>query len=314
MLLSQSQIQSIFNQHNLGAVTKVDEHFIGFNNKIIFVNDKYILKIVTNDKNEDNVRKEELLLKIFRNKLPIPEIIGSDFTKTIIPHSYLLLTRIEGINLYKVWAQLNNNERKTIVRKIIEYLRIINDTDISLFVNSGLFRKYASWADFQNQEFANNVAILKERNILDAQTLCLAVKFWESNIHLLHVSKDLLTFWDVHFDNFLVHNNRLVGMLDFEGVDIMSIDYPLQVVRRLSTTPKEYASEEQEESIIDKDYTEIYGWFGTYYNEAFSFENIETRVDMYYLAYDLKILCDWPNAEDRKEKVRKFLNRNLCYL
>jgi aminoglycoside phosphotransferase len=308
MLLLQSQIQSIFDQHNLGAVTKVDEHLLGFNNKIIFVNDKYVLKIVTDDKNEDKVRKEGLLLEIFRNILPVAEIIVSDFSKTIIPYSYLLLTRIEGINLYQVWAQLNNNERKTIVREIIESLRIINNTDFSFFVNSGLFRKYDSWADFQNQEFANSIAILKERNILDAQTLCLAVKFWESNIHLLHVSNDVLAFWDVHFDNFLFQNNRLVGMLDLEDVDIMSIDYPLQVVRRMSTTPKEYASEEQEELVVDEDYAEIYGWFGTYYNEAFSFENIETRVDMYYLAYDLKILCDWPLAEDRKERVREFLN------
>jgi len=307
MSLLHSQIQSIFDRNNLGAVTKVDEHPIGFNNKIIFVNNKYVLKIVTNAKIEDKVRKEGLLLEIFRNKLPIANIIVSDFSKTVIPYSYLLVTRIEGINLYQVWAQLSDNERETIVREIIECLRILNNTDISSFVNSGLFRTYTSWANFRNQEFTNSIAILEERNILDAQTLSLAIKFWESNMHLLHASYDVLTFWDIHFDNFLVQNSRLVGMLDLEDVDIMSIDYPLQVVRRMSVMPKEYASEEQEASIVDEDYTEIYKLFGTYYTEAFRFEHMETRVDMYHLAYDLKILCDWPLAEDRKERVREFL-------
>ncbi len=126
MSLLHSQIQSIFDRNNLGAVTKVDEHPIGFNNKIIFVNNKYVLKIVTNAKIEDKVRKEGLLLEIFRNKLPIANIIVSDFSKTVIPYSYLLVTRIEGINLYQVWAQLSDNERETIVREIIECLRILN--------------------------------------------------------------------------------------------------------------------------------------------------------------------------------------------
>lgn len=119
--------------------------------------------------------------------------------------------------------------------------------------------------------------------------------------------KPALVYWDIHFDNILLKNKKIAGLLDFEGVDIMSIDYVLSHVRRLQNYPEIYVSEDFEKKIKKEDYSHLLKWFKEFYPELFRFKNLNRRLDLYDLEYDLKLLLDYPNSKKVKERLNRLI-------
>ncbi len=112
-----------------------------------------------------------------------------------------------------------------------------------------------------------------------------------------------LTYWDPHFDNFIVRGEKIVGMLDFERTDIMSIDYVLDIVQRMVRRPEKYASEESEQFTKAADYSSLLDWYQEFYPELFDFEDLERRLDIYSISYSLSEIDWYPQAEAAKQEL-----------
>ncbi len=127
----------------------------------------------------------------------------------------------------------------------------------------------------------------------------------EKNLSTLDESHIVLTYFDVHFDNFIVRDGRLVGMLDFERTDVFSIDYVLDVVQRMVNEPSKYASEGAEPLIKAEDYANLMEWYKEYYPELFRFKDIKTRLKLYAIDHDLGDLYWYPESDSLRQELAR---------
>ncbi len=145
---------------------------------------------------------------------------------------------------------------------------------------------------------------VEKRAILDAETLGVIRKYIDENQDALREEKFGIVYWDVHFDNILVKDGKITGILDFEGSELMSIDYVLDLANRMQNYPAIYASrDEDEENIRVEDYANIMQYYSEFYPELFDFDDIKKRIALYAIRYDLRLLLKFPNSEDLKERL-----------
>jgi hypothetical protein len=89
---------------------------------------------------------------------------------------------------------------------------------------------------------------------------------------------------------------------------LASIDFVLDVVKRMVDYPKKYASARNEKFAIKKDYKELMKWYKEFYPELFEFKNLDLRLNLYSIEHDLDTLIGWPKAEKLKEIILNIVN------
>ncbi len=289
-------IEKIFYKNKIGEINSVEKIDIGFTNEIYSINNKFILKICKSKSNEKNFRKEVLYYRLFRGKIPVPKLIFYDTSKKVLNHFYIVYHKIDGDNLYSQWHLLNNQERKSIIKQICSILKFISKKD--RHSNKNWYRKrYSSTKKFLN--------IVKNKKIISKEFINKIESFIEKNKDVLHEQKLGLVYWDVHFDNFLIKNKRIIGIIDFEDIEVMSIDYTLDSVRRMVNYPKVYVSQNFERFIKKKDYSQLLTWFKIFYPKLFNFRDLNKRLDLYSVEYDLRLLPEWSKSKSLKRRLAK---------
>jgi len=297
-------IKNIFNFHNLntGKIKKIN---IGFTNDIYQIDEKYILKIYKNQENELNFEKEYFFLKSFSTKTPVPKVVSAGFDKNIIDKKYLILEKVKGVNLYQKWDLLDDIQRKNLIKQITNILKHINSEPLSGFIKKFNFSK-VSWMRENESDFYKILLEIEKNKILTFTELRNIREFIGKNIHFLKDEKQALVYWDIHFDNFLIdESNNISAILDFEAVDIYSIDFVLDMVYKIKENPLKFATEEVEEKIDIENYQKIDLWFKEFYPELFDFDNLDKRLKLYALKYDLNLLLKFPKSVELKEKILK---------
>jgi aminoglycoside phosphotransferase len=297
--MDKKQIQEISLIAGIGNITSVKNINIGFSNKIQLINDRYILKTTT--KTNNNLIKEFALLTFFKNKLPVPKIIHADFSRNFVEPHFILMKKIEGLPLYQVWSSITENERKLIIKQISDYLKLINNSDLTTLKKH--FNKPGSWKLYVKKRFEKIQAKHLALKIIDKKLLNNFNRYLNNKLYLFDEAVIRPIYYDIHFDNFIVKNKKVVGILDFESIKYLLLDYSLLAIKRMCDIPKEFASEAFENSVIEKDYKQIYQYFKDYYPELYNFNEVEKRVKIYSMIYDLEILVKYPKADDRIARV-----------
>lgn len=300
-------INEIFKEAQLTEPVSITDSKIGFSNTIQFIDDKYVLK--SSQKASNKLAKESDLLSYFAKTLPVPQIIHSDFTRSIVPYDYILMNLIEGESVYQIWSQINEQVRKEIIKKMTTFLIEINNSDLAKLEKHFTYPK--SWKLYINKRFSKVILEHKKLQILDQRILVELQEYFNNNINFFDEEIIKPTYWDVHFDNFITKDFNVIGIIDLESVEYLSIDYSLLAIRRMSEIPKEYASEDFEDKVIEQDYLEIYKYFKQYYPTAYNFKYLDQRIDIYSIMYDLEILLRFPKAQDRIQRGQNDINKLL---
>lgn len=298
-----AKFTKIFETLWLPSITSVREIEIGFTNKVYAINEQYIVKLCTKVENEASFEKEAFLYRLFSEKLPVPKIIHFDNSKTLIDCDYYVCNKIEGDNLYSVWHTLSEEKRKAVIGELCGYLKIINSHEADEFI-AAYGKPGGTWQERIMNEISEFLEEVEKRAILDAETLGVIGKYIDENQDALREEKLGIVYWDVHFDNILVKDGKIAGILDFEGSEIMSIDYVLDLANRMQNYPSIYVSrDEDEENIRTEDYANIMQYYSEFYPELFDFDDIKKRIALYAIRYDLRLLLKFPDSEDLKERL-----------
>ncbi len=305
MNMNKVEAQLIFSKHNLGPIESFDKIEIGFTNKVYSINNQYILKVCEDTENEDKFLREEFFYNYFNGQLPVPKIITFDDTKKIYNKFYVIYHKIKGDNLYSKWHLMNNAERKEIVRQLCGFLKLINQTTVDSFVKKFNLPPTINWRGKMVLQINESLEKVEERKLLSSNFVQHIREFVNKNQHFLDEQKIALVYWDTHFDNILVNDNKIVGILDFERTELASIDFVLDIVNKMMEFPKKYMSEAFEQYAKKEDYAQLSSWFKEFYPELFAFKDLEKRFAMYALENDLRILLDWPNSEELKGVIAK---------
>jgi aminoglycoside phosphotransferase len=305
--LTRFQIEKIFKTYGLETV-EVVKHINnpGMKNSVHIINDKYVLK-VCNTANHKDFKKELRLYRFFQNKIPVPKIIASDTRKEVFSRSFEIYQIIQGDNLFSQWHQLTNPQRAKIIKQISDIIKVINTVDYhKLPAEFNIFTR-KNWYETKYQDIIFYLSRVEKRKILTKGSIQVIRRFVEKHRKVLKAQKLGLTYWDIHFDNFLVKGTKVVGVLDFDGVAVMSIDYALDSIRRLTSYPQIYASETNEHLVKKADYNSVMKLFKEYYPELFNFPNLSRRIDLYSIEYDIGLLLQFPKAQQLRDRLSKTL-------
>lgn len=303
--MEQKIVEKIFQEHGLGKVKSVKKIEIGFTNIIYLINDKFILKVCEDESNEEKFEIEVFFYNFFKDKIPIPKISVFDKSKTIYGKFFMIYPKIEGDNLYSKWHLLSNDEKKNIIKQLCDILRIINKSPYDEFKQKFKINFSDNWHDKILNQIKKSLNKIEQKKLLSPKFIQVIRKFVDDNHHVLKEQKLALVYWDSHFDNILVQDTKIVGILDFERTEVSSIDFILDIVKRMVEYPKKYMSEKFEKFAKKEDYVHLLDWFQEFYPELFDFKNLDKRLDLYAVEHDLDTLIWYPNSKEVKQMIAK---------
>lgn len=311
--MDEKVIKQIFLQNNLEEAKSINKINIGFTNEVYSVNDKFILKVCEDLDNEEKFDREVLFYDFFKNKIPVPNVIVCDNFKRVYDKIFMIYPKIEGDNLYSKWHLINNDKRKNIIKQLCGILKIINNTPYEKFLKRLKLTPLVSWHDKMLNQIRNSLIKIEDKKIISNDFIKAINDFVDENHSVLFEQKIALVYWDAHFDNILIRKNKIVGILDFERTELSSIDFTLDIIKRMLEYPKKYMSEEFEKFAKKKDYAQLLIWFQEFYPELFGFKNLNKRLDLYAIEHSLDDLLYWPNSKDAKQMIANTIKYNFNY-
>lgn len=307
-MIDTSRINKIFDFYKLGVVKTIEKIEIGFTNNIYSINEKYIVKVCVDQRNEERFEKEAYFYEYFKGEIPIPNVKIYDDTKRLINYNYLIYPKIQGANLYSKWHLLEESERRKIVRKICEILKIINAGSIEAFTKRFNIASEFSWRNKIVNKIEKIVEEIEDQQILPKKTIKSIKEFVHANEYVLEEQEIRIVYWDIHFDNVIIKDKEIIGIIDFERTELCSIDYVLDIVKRMMAFPKKYISAEYEKYAKKEDYENLLTWYKEFYPELFAFYYLDKRLDLYSIEQNLSTLLHWPNDNNLKEIINKMIN------
>jgi Ser/Thr protein kinase RdoA (MazF antagonist) len=296
--ITNKQINDIFAHFGLAKDADIRRITIGFTNEIHQVNN-YILKVYIRKDGEKNFSKESNFYKTLHGKVLVPRLVVADKSRVIIDKPFIIYKMIEGEPLGSRWHLLNDDQRKEIVRSACSQLSAIRNSEPNPKLESN--EPWREQIISTVNEYLHDVSekqLLRETIVKDLR------EFIQANQHVLDKEILGLTYWDLHLDNLIVdHQGSLVGIVDFEHVDVVSIDYLLNIIRQMVRYPHLTLSQDMEAHANQDNYIHLMDWFQEYYPELFDFADLGKRIDLYELEGLLRLLPRFPKAKQIHERI-----------
>jgi len=303
--MNNKQIKEIFLKNGLGEIKIVEKIEIGFCNKVYSIDDKYILKVCEDIANERYFAREVFLFNFLKKELPVPKIIVYDESKKIYDKQYMIYHKIQGDNLYSKWHLLTNDERRNIIRQLCDVLKKMNNVSYKEYAGKFSKNEKVDWQKIIISRIKKSLKKVKDRKLISPDFIKAIQNFTRDNRDVLKKQKLALVYFDAHFDNVLIKDKQMVGLLDLERTEIASIDFTLDIIKRMVDIPHKYMSEESEKYCKPEDYANLLEWFKEFYPELFNFEDIDKRLALYAVEHDLKDLLLWPDIDNIKRTIAK---------
>lgn len=287
-------IEKIISNNDILKNTSYKKINAGFTNTIYEVGN-YIVRICTSIKNESRFKTEIDFYTNHKSKY-IPELYVGDTTKAIVPYFYEIIERIEGDTLYEVWYQISEEERLSIIKKIIEILKSIH----SIPVNQ---------TDFKSSIKETLTSLIEQSNIKNDslnKVVDLCDKYFKD-------TKCVLIHNDLHFDNF-IYNKGELKLIDFERCMIAPIDYDFKIFNRYNKEPWKWASMKTDMLTVEDDFIHFMDYFKQAYDELGNINYLEERLNVYQLIDYLKDYKRKASEElyiKIEELTKKIINGNL---
>lgn len=301
-LTTPENIAAIFATHGLGSNLPAKRITVGFTNEIHHVGD-YILKVYARpDTAHVSYEKETGLFEKLKGQVLVPELIAKDDSRTIISQPYIIYRYIAGKPAGHVWHLLTHEQRKQLIHDGIGQLKAIAASE-----PNPILKDYPSWREQIETKLNDYLDVVRQQKLFSDEVVQSLQMYIDENIKLLEQSKLGLQYWDFHLDNLIVDNGKLFGMIDFEHVDVVCIDYVLNIVRQMQYYPHLNLAEDMEQYADLEHYKDVLNWFKEFYPELFAFDNLETRINLYDLEGMLRLRPRFPNAEQIDDRVAKIL-------
>ena len=251
----------------------------GFTN-ILYRAEDYIIKICTNNKQEDRFQREINFYKNYQNNTNIPKLYMTDTSKTTIPYMYEILENIKGKTLYEVWYKLSEKERQDCMVNLVEVLQTIHQETVETY----------NFEDFIKDTIMNLIKRCDLKDDIFTKLLAVCTIYFEKNkFYTIH--------GDLHFDN-IIYQEGKIKILDFERTMSAPIDYEFRILNRYTETPWLCASEKTDLLTVETDYQQVMSVIIRTYQELQNIPYLEKRLEVYTIIEKLK---DYEKTKDEEE-------------
>lgn len=224
-------------------ITSIKQITSGYSRIVFMINDRYILKIVTNPiKDNKTINEVEFLLN--NNLEFIPKVIYSDFTKESFPYIYYLEKKINGESLLLKWPLLNENEKQQILIQLLKKLEKLHSLEYNPYFDTNCL-------ELLTKEYDNYLNKIIESNILNKEKIHYLYELKNIIPNLLEGARTGLIHGDLHFNNILVNDNNEISLIDFEKIKRSFVERELDPINRMSRNPNSFNTNSE---IILNDY------------------------------------------------------------
>ncbi len=280
------------NKQLLKDITSINKVNVGFTNTIYILNNKYVIKICTDIKNEPKFKKEIDFYNKNQNNNLIPKLYLSDISKKDIPYMYEIIEKVEGKTLFNVWHTLNENEREDIIKQLCLAMKEFH---------SHTTNKY-DWSQKTKDIFNPVYNKAKELNLFNKDEISLIDKAYSLFDKYLESNEFVLVHNDLHFDN-IFYNNKKIKLIDFERSLYAPKDFELDIIYRMVRKPYKFASEETEKYTKESDYKNIMKYIEKYYPELIKTRDLYKRLYIYDIVYYMKQYIEYTHLNELKENI-----------
>ena len=292
----QETISTIIKQNSqlFGDNPQIKKINVGFTNTIFVVNDLYIIKICTNEDNENNFKNEINFYKENTGNNLLPKLYVSDIDKKDVPYCYEIIEKIDGVSLYNVWHTFSEDERENIIKQLCEAMKSIHS-------NKSKGQNF-DWNNYLQNQFTELYSKAKTLNVFTEQEQKLIEYAFSKFSKYLKKEELVLVHNDLHFDNIFYKDGK-IKIIDFERSMYAPKDFELDILYRMIRKPWKFASEETEQYTNSSDYTNIKLYIEKYYPELVNVEFLPQRLAIYDMIYYLSQLIDYPNSKELKNDI-----------
>ena len=292
----QETISTIIKQNSqlFGDNPQIKKINVGFTNTIFVVNDLYIIKICTNENNENNFKKEINFYKENIGNNLFPKLYVFDVNKKDVPYCYEIIEKIDGVSLYNVWHTLSDDERENIIKQLCEAMKTIHS-------NKSKEQNF-DWNNYLQNQFTKLYSKAKTLNVFTQQEQKLIEYAFSKFSKYLKKEELVLVHNDLHFDNIFYKDGK-IKIIDFERSMYAPKDFELDILYRMIRKPWKFASEKTEQYTNSSDYTNIKLYIEKYYPELINVEFLPQRLAIYDMIYYLRQLINYPNSKELKNDV-----------
>jgi len=318
--LTLAQIARVFEQHGLGPVRHVTPIGGGQINRTLLVNGDRVLRVRPPEKSGGAFRTEACLYERLRGRAPVPEVIALDTSREVVPFDWILLRRLPGESLLRLWLAAAERQRGWLLAQVAETLRALHAERFPACggFQAGELLSAPSWEAYLAERFDRRLGRLHAFPHADRDLLAAIDAFRHRHRGALYDRPPVLVHRDLHFGNFLAEGPRLTGVLDFEAAVAAPPDYELDQLARFLRYPSLFAEGEVGLRPGSSHFAGVWDTLRRIYPEPFRTPDLSTRLALYSLEYDLAALHDcytgrWDAAAHRHvlDRIRHALEQRL---
>lgn len=298
MEMTEQQICDIYRAHGFSEDHPTMTN-VGFRNRV-YIGEHAVLKVYPED-NRRGYCKERWFYET-AGLDGIPKLYAAG-------ENWILIERIHGVGLFRLWRDLADREREEIIRKIAAITLAVSEVDLE--GSEEFLPRYSDYRARVLYRIDTLAQKLREIGGIREELLSRVLSYVQTHAHVLDDAQSVLIHYDLHFDNFLVTDEGRVVLIDFEMLESAPLDMVLDVWQRMLIHPFTYANEDDHPHTHPEDYTELLVWMQKYAPQLFSHPEVRRRVNLYAIRYELDLLCEFPMAAWPMERLERYLREDL---
>ncbi|MBZ0280677.1 MAG: phosphotransferase [Anaerolineae bacterium] len=217
---SREVLQRIWDHHGLGRVEKIEQPKVGMVNRVFVVNETHVIRFdVLINEGESRYHKEALAYeRLGALGVPVPQVIAADSSKILLPHDYLLMTKLEGQPTIHTWVELSPEQQANVAYQAGQHLARIHSVTLEKFGNyAGQERAFDGWYDAMWDYIHRYATEAVAQKLLEpAITAQVEAIFKRHKAVFDAIPQSRLVHRDFQFTNILQKDGQVTGILDFE--------------------------------------------------------------------------------------------------
>lgn len=194
----------------------------GMINQTLIINQKYVLRAdifqpdITPSRYQGEARAYDRLRPL---GVPVPEIIALDISRNRVPLPYVLMTRLPGQPAAFVCSEMTHEQQVALSIRTGEILALMHGCIMDSFgwLSNLDVNPMASAVELTGSLFYWHLEDAYRNRFIKADVRSRLVEVWERmKPYIAQVRQPHLIHRDFQFENILVENGQLTGIIDFE--------------------------------------------------------------------------------------------------
>jgi aminoglycoside phosphotransferase (APT) family kinase protein len=218
--IGREQIAAIWQAFGLGAVETITVPQRGCSNACFLVNENRVARFQVTDLPHDKFRTEKIAYDLLRaSEIPVPEVLVLDESKTLLPHAFLITTRLPGETVYDSWNGLDGSTREQLAFEAGRYQALLHQHTLPAFGGLSHLAEggFPTWSAYLEEYAIRHVRRARDEELLDSTTTTRIEQLLPRFQPLIAaVATGHLLHRDYHFENVLQQEGKVTGIIDFE--------------------------------------------------------------------------------------------------